>query len=112
VWGWGANSPVQLYDLTYGSSEGNYASCADAAVDAHLDAALAHPKVEDSFGDWRLAQWDGSAGVAPAGSAPWVWLACVEHLYFKREGLDVAAQKPHPHGHGWSLVNNVDAWSW
>lgn len=112
VWGWGANSPVQLYDLTYGKSEGNYACYEDAAVDAHLDAALAKPEVADSFEEWKLAQWDGSTGPAPQGGASWVWLANVEHLYFKRGGLDVAEQKPHPHGHGWSLVNNVDMWSW
>ena len=35
-----------------------------------------------------------------------------DHLYFVREGLQVAEQKPHPHGHGWSIVNNVDQWSW
>ena len=29
-----------------------------------------------------------------------------------RDGLQVAEQKIHPHGHGWSLVNNVDQWSW
>ena len=29
-----------------------------------------------------------------------------------REGLQVAQQKIHPHGHGWSVVNNVDQWSW
>ena len=23
-----------------------------------------------------------------------------------------AEQKIHPHGHGWSIVNNVDQWSW
>ena len=28
------------------------------------------------------------------------------------DGLQVAEQKIHPHGHGWSLVNNVDQWSW
>ena len=33
-------------------------------------------------------------------------------LYFAKENLKVAEQKPHPHGHGWSLVNNVDQWSW
>ena len=112
VWGWGANSPTQLYDLTYGSSAGNYASCENAAVDAHLDAALATKTVEDSYDEWKRAQWDGEAGVAPQGDASWVWLANIDHLYFKKTGLNVAAQKPHPHGHGWSLVNNIDTWSW
>ena len=34
------------------------------------------------------------------------------HLYFAKDNLKIAKQKPHPHGHGWSLVNNVDQWSW
>lgn len=112
VWGWGANSPTQLYDLTYGPSFGNYASYENEVVDAHLDAALATVTVEESFDEWKCAQWDGSWGIAPQGAASWVWLANVDHLYFKRSGLNVATQKPHPHGHGWSLINNVDRWSW
>ena len=35
-----------------------------------------------------------------------------DHLYWVRDGLRVAEQKIHPHGHGWSVVNNVDQWSW
>ena len=112
MWGWGANSPTQLYDLVFGNSAGNYAVYKNAAVDAHLNDALAKTKVEDSYEDWKLAQWDGQQGVAPQGAASWVWLANVDHLYFVREGLQIAEQKPHPHGHGWSLVNNVDKWSW
>ena len=112
VWGWGANSPTQLYDLTYGAGFGNYAVYENATVDAHLDAALATATVEESFDEWKKAQWDGQQGIAPQGGASWVWLANVDHLYFAKKGLKIAAQKPHPHGHGWSLVNNVDQWSW
>lgn len=112
LWGWGANSPVELYTLHYGPSAGNYAVYENDAVNAHLDAALAATTVEESYPEWQAAAWDGQTGFAPQGGAPWVWLANVDHLYFKRDGLNVARQKPHPHGHGWSLVNNVDAWSW
>ena len=70
------------------------------------------PRVEDSFEFWKKAQWDGTTGFAPQGDAPWVWFANVDHLYFAKENLKVAKQKPHPHGHGWSLVNNVDQWTW
>ena len=112
MWGWGANSPTQLYDLIYGSSSGNYAVYENATVDAHLDAALAKTNVQDSYEEWKKAQFDGQEGVAPQAGATWVWIANVEHLYFVREGLKIAKQKPHPHGHGWSLVNNVDTWSW
>lgn len=81
-------------------------------TDGYLDEAVAQPDIEDSYAYYRLAQWDGAQGIAPAGDAPWVWIANVDHLYFTREGLEVAEQKPHPHGHGWSIVNNVDQWSW
>ncbi len=114
LWGWGSNAPVELFELTHSSGWGNYAQYGDAAVDAHLEAAQAARTVEESYPLYQAAQWDDATqtGVAPEGAATWVWLANVDHLYFEREGLAVAEQKPHPHGHGWSLVNNVDRWSW
>ncbi len=114
LWGWGSNSPVELYELTYSEGWGNYASYRSPEVDAQLEAAQAAPTVEESFPHYQAAQWDAATGtgVAPEGAATWVWLANVDHLYFERDGLEVAEQKPHPHGHGWSLVNNIDRWSW
>ncbi len=112
LWGWGSNSPTEVYELNYSSGWGNYACYESETVDGYLDEALAQPEVAESYEFWKKAQWDGSEGIAPQGAATWVWLADVDHLYFKREGLHVADQKPHPHGHGWSLVNNIDQWSW
>lgn len=112
LWGWGSNAPTELYELTYSQGWGNYACYDNAEIDSYLDEALAVPYIEDSYVLFQKAQWDGTQGVAPQGAATWVWLANVDHLYFKRTGLEVAEQKPHPHGHGWSLVNNVDRWSW
>ena len=112
VWGWGSNSPIEVYNLNYSKGNGNYSCYENAAVDAHLNAALANPVVADSYDEWKLAMWDGENGPAPQGDATWVWFANVDHLYFVAEGLKVAEQKPHPHGHGWSIVNNVDKWSW
>ena len=112
LWGWGSNAPTETYELTYSSGWGNYACYDSATVDAYLDQALAQPTVESSYVFWEKAQWDGTEGIAPKGAATWCWIANVDHLYFKRDGLRVAKQKLHPHGHGWSLVNNVDAWSW
>ena len=114
LWGWGSNSPVELFELTYSEGWGNYAQYVDATVDANLEAAQAARTVEESYPFYQAAQWDAATetGVAPEGAATWVWLANVDHLYFEREGLAVAEQKPHPHGHGWSLVNNIDRWSW
>lgn len=112
LWGWGSNSPIELYMLHYSTSSGNYAVYDNDYIDAHLDEALSAPTVEQSYPDWQAAAWDGETGFAPQGGAPWVWLCNVDHLYFKRTNLVVAEQKPHPHGHGWSLVNNVDQWYW
>lgn len=114
LWGWGSNSPVELFELTYSAGWGNYAQYMNDTVDANLEAAQAARTVEESYPFYQAAQWDAATetGVAPEGAATWVWLANVDHLYFEREGLKVAEQKPHPHGHGWSLVNNIDQWSW
>lgn len=112
LWGWGSNSPTEVYELNYSTGWGNYACYENPTIDGYLDEALAQSDVADSYEFWQKAQWDGKEGIAPQGAATWVWLADVDHLYFKRTGLHVADQKPHPHGHGWSLVNNIDQWSW
>ena len=111
-WGWGSNAPIEMYELNYSTGWGNFSSYENATVDAHLDEALAQTHIEDSYDLWKKAQWDGEQGVAPQGAATWVWLTNIDHLYYVRDGLQVAEQKPHPHGHGWSLANNVDQWSW
>lgn len=111
-WGWGSNAPIEMYELNYSSGWGNFSSYENATVDAHLDEALAQTHIEDSYDLWKKAQWDGEQGVAPQGAATWVWFTNIDHLYYVRDGLQVAEQKPHPHGHGWSLANNVDQWSW
>ena len=112
MWGWGSNSPSDVYELNSSKGTMNYACYENAQVDAYLDEALAADTVEDSWPLWQKAEWDGQAGVAPQGDATWLWLANVSHLYWKREGLKVARQKLQPHGHGWSILNNVDRWSW
>lgn len=115
VWGWGAHTPMELYNIYHtlpatGSAE--YSPYANSTVDAYMDEALKASELEDSYDLWQKAQWDGSTGVTQEGDIPWVWLCNVEHLYYVRNGLQVAEQKIHPHGHGWSIVNNVDQWEW
>jgi peptide/nickel transport system substrate-binding protein len=112
LWGWGSNSPAELYSLNYSTGSSNFAGYQNPAIDGYLDDALAQPSIEESYELWQNAQWDGTVGVAPQGAATWVWFASIDHLYFTRDGLQLAAQKLHPHGHGWSVVNNVDQWSW
>lgn len=115
VWGWGAHTPMELYNIYHtlpatGSAE--YSPYANSTVDAYMDEALKASELEDSYDLWQKAQWDGSTGVTQKGDIPWVWLCNVDHLYYVRNGLQVAEQKIHPHGHGWSIVNNVDQWEW
>ncbi|MDR1014830.1 MAG: ABC transporter substrate-binding protein [Coriobacteriales bacterium] len=112
VWGWGSNSPAELYSLFHSSGSGNFPCYSNASVDRYLDSALEAETVEESFSLWQKAQWDGTEGIAPQGAATWVWLANIDHLYLKRTGLVVAQQKLHPHGHGWAVLNNVDRWTW
>jgi peptide/nickel transport system substrate-binding protein len=114
LWGWGSNSPIEFYELTYSTGWGNFSSYSNADIDKMLEEGISQIDVDDSFQYYKLAQWDPDTqqGVATQGAATWVWLADVDHLYFKRDGLVVSEQKPHPHGHGWSIVNDVDTWYW
>ena len=115
IWGWGAHTPMELYNIYHtaaGSDWALYSPYASDAVDRYMDQALAQNDLETSYKLWQQAQWDGTEGVTWEGDIPWVWLVNIDHLYWVRDGLQVAEQKIHPHGHGWSVVNNVDQWTW
>ncbi len=115
VWGWGAHTPMELYNIYYSPEDtgtAGYSPYSNDTVDQYMDEALACSDLEQSYELWQKAQWDGTTGVTQDGDIPWVWLVNVSHLYWVRDGLQVAEQKIHPHGHGWSIVNNVDQWSW
>ena len=109
VWGWGAHTPMELYNIYHTDPElgtARYSPYSCEMTDSLLDAALACTDLEESYSLWRQAQEE------IAGDVPWVWLVNVDHLYWVRDGLRMAEQKIHPHGHGWSIVNNVDRWEW
>ena len=115
MWGWGAHTPMELYNIYHtaeGQESARYSPYQNAAVDQYMDQALQASSLEESYELWQKAQWDGTTGVTQEGDIPWVWLCNVDHLYFVRDGLEIAEQKMHPHGHGWSIVNNVDQWQW
>lgn len=115
IWGWGAHTPMELYNIYHtaeGADSAEYSPYSNSTVDAYMDQALASGGLEESYKLWQQAQWDGTTGVTQDGDVPWVWLVNIDHLYWVRDGLNVAEQKIHPHGHGWSIVNNVDQWNW
>ncbi|MBQ6808842.1 MAG: ABC transporter substrate-binding protein [Firmicutes bacterium] len=113
VWGWGAHTPMELYNIYHtvpGEEDAAYSPYSNPQVDAYMDQALRSADWQESYALWQAAQWDGEQGLA--GDLPWIWLVNVDHLYWLREGLQVSEQKLHPHGHGWSIVNSVDQWCW
>lgn len=115
MWGWGAHTPMELYNIYHTMSDtgtAEYSPYANETLDKYMDDALKASSLEDSYELWQKAQWDGTAGITQEGDIPWIWLCNVDHLYYTRDGLKVAEQKIHPHGHGWSIVNNVDQWEW
>lgn len=118
LWGWGAHTPMELYNIYHTAENGNgigearYSPYVNETADAYMDEALAASSLEEAYELWKKAQWDGSTGITQDGDIPWIWLCNIEHLYFVRDALMIGEQKIHPHGHGWSLINNVDLWSW
>ena len=82
------------------------------SVDRYMNEALASSSLEESYELWKKAQWDGETGITEQCDIPWIWLVNIDQLYWAKSDLAVAQQKLHPHGHGWSIVNNVDQWSW
>ena len=115
IWGWGAHTPMELYNIYHtagDSGSAEYSPYSNASVDTYMDQALAVNDLEESYELWQKAQWDGTTGVTQEGDIPWVWLVNIDPLSWVRDGLQIAEQKIHPHGHGWSFVNNVDQWTW
>lgn len=110
VFGAGMHSPSGMLSHYYTGRNG--ASYSNPRVDRHLDEALAAQSVEDSYEDWHSAYWDGAGGLTPAADSPWVWLVEIDHIYFVRQGLHAIDQKIHPHGYGWTIVNNAHNWYW
>jgi len=113
IWGWGTHTPLELYNLYHTVPEtglARYVPYANKTVDSYMDQALSTMDLETSYNLWKKAQWDGTTGTA--GDSAWVWLVNINHLYWVKDNLNVAEQKLHPHGQGWSIVNNVDQWSW
>ena len=73
IWGWGAHTPMELYNLyhTIGDTgSAQYSPYFNPTVDSYMDAALASTDLEESYQLWQLAQWDGTTGVTRRGTCP------------------------------------------
>ena len=108
LWGWGSNSPEELISVIKTDGTCNFARYSSKEVDNLINDAISSSDLSDTYSKLQLAQ----SYVSPKQASSWVWLCNVDHTYFVNNGLKVADQKIHPHGHGWSLVNNIDKWSW
>ena len=109
TWGWGAHTPMEMYNIYHTGPNSDlaiYSPYTNKKVDELMDEALKTNNLEDSFKLWQEAQKEIQKDM------PWIWIVNIDHLYWVKDGLQVAGQKIHPHGHGWSVVNNVDKWSW
>lgn len=110
VFGAGMHSPDGIRNHYYTGK--NYASYSNPTVDKYIDEALAATSMDAAYQSWKKAQWDGTTGVTPQADSPWVWLVEVKHIYFAKENLNMIDKKIHPHGYGWTVVNNVHKWYW
>lgn len=112
MWGWGTHTPMELYNIYHSKENGfaEYSPYRNETVNQYMEEALASSNLEESYDLWKKAQWDGTTGITQEGDIPWIWLVNIDHLYWAREDLAVAEQKLHPHGHGWSIANNIDKW--
>ncbi|KAB2953502.1 ABC transporter substrate-binding protein [Heliorestis acidaminivorans] len=116
VFGWGSHDPLEMYHLYHSKYRGvswyNTGYYANDLVDKYLDKALTAKDEETANQYWQKAQWDGSTGFSAKGDAPWAWLVNHNHLYLVKENLYMGQQKIQPHGHGWPLTDNIEAWRW
>lgn len=116
LYGWGAHSPQEVYNLYSGSKAGkgsyNAGYYNNPTVNAHLDAAERAPTLAASYPHWKNAMWDGQTGLGMLGDAPWAWLVNLNHVYFVDQCLDIGPRQIEPHGHGYSVTWNVQDWRW
>ena len=70
LWGWGAHTPMELYNIYHTIGEtgsAQYSPYSNPTVDGYMDEALASADLEQSYELWRKAQWDGTTGVMQDG---------------------------------------------
>ena len=115
--GWGSANPNETYYLyrsagalleDYYNPEGYVSD----RTDAYLKAAMNALTPEEANENWQKVQWDGKTGTAMQGECPWVWIVNLDHVTYVRDGLSIGNQPIHGHGHGFSLIQNLNEWTW
>ncbi len=97
LWGWGSNSPLELSNILKSDGSCNFPQFKSSLID-------------DLLRDEKYVETQNEADLNKASS--WAWLCNVDHLYYVKSTLDIGDQQIHPHGHGWSLLNNISQWKW
>ena len=115
--GWGSANPGETYYLyrsggalldDYYNPEGYVSD----RTDGYLEAAMTALTPEEANENWKKVQWDGQSGTAMQGECPWVWIVNLDHVTYVRDGLSIGNQPIHGHGHGFSLIQNLNEWTW
>lgn len=117
IMGWGSSSPMTSYMLYHSSNAGkkdfyNPEFFTNEKVDGYLDQAMNSKTFEASIEYWKKAQWDGTTGTSMRGEAPWAFYINMDHVYYKKESLDIGNQRTHAHGAAWPLISNLREWKW
>lgn len=117
LFGWGSHDATEMYNLYSQTRAGvelfNPGFYFDAAVQRHLDAAMAATDPDTANRHWRAAQLDDQGnGFSASADAAYAWLVNLEHLYYVDECLDTGANQIEPHGHGWPFSSDIAEWRW
>ncbi len=115
AWIIGRYTPLEFYRF-YESNQigdagyGNPAAYKNSAVDGYAEKALQALSQEEANQNWRLAQWDGKAGVL--NDYPYWWIAYSSMVFFVRDGLDLGEQGTPHRTQGAMIMNNLHEWKW
>lgn len=115
--GWGSANPNETYYLyrsggalldDFYNPEGYMSDITDGCLTAAMEA----PTPDEANENWKKVQWDGVTGTSMRGECPWVWIVNLDHVTYVRDGLSIGEQPIHGHGHGLSLIQDLQGWSW
>lgn len=115
VLGGGRLNPYHEYTMlsntrSHDSGWANIACYDNPTVQEHLEQALTAPDQQTADEHWHQALWDGSTGGSVLGDNPYLCVGYICHNYYVRDGLDIGAQRVHPHDHFLQVLYNLNRW--